>query len=287
MPQFDTNTDWIDAVQELEAKGEAFVLVTVLGTKGSTPRDVGTKMVFNTESSCGTIGGGHLEYRAGKIAAELLAEGKQSQRIEAFPLGPSLGQCCGGMVNLLFECFIPTKLPLMLFGAGHVGQALVPLLNKLPIALRWVDSRMAELQPSGGGSTQLIDTEQPASEVAAMPPESAYIILTHNHQVDYEILRAVIDRRDADFVGLIGSETKWRRFQMRLEHHGYAAESYKHVHCPIGLSEVKGKRPMEVAISIAAQLVKHYEAKSVNNVSRGIQGKDLTRLNLDSISRQA
>ena len=208
MPHIDTNTDWIDAAQQLEAKGEAFVLVTVLGTKGSTPRDVGTKMVFNTESSCGTIGGGHLEYRAGKIAAELLAERKQSQRIEAFPLGPSLGQCCGGMVNLLFECCMPTRLPLMLFGAGHVGQALVPLLNKLPIALRWVDSRMAELQPSVGGSTQLIDTEQPASEVAAMPPESAYIILTHNHQVDYEILRAVIDRRDADFVGLIGSETK-------------------------------------------------------------------------------
>ena len=175
----------------------------------------------------------------------------------------------------------------MLFGAGHVGQALVPLLNKLPIALRWVDSRMAELQPSGGGSAQLIDTEQPASEVAAMPPESAYIILTHNHQVDYEILRAVIDRRDADFIGLIGSETKWRRFQMRLEHHGYAAESYKHVQCPIGLSEVKGKRPMEVAISIAAQLIKHYEAKSANNVPMGIQGKDLPRLNLNSSSRQA
>ncbi len=230
MPLINTNTNWIDAIQGFEAKGEAFVLVTVLGTKGSTPRDVGTKMVFNTESSCGTIGGGHLEYRAGKIAAELLTEGKQSQRIETFPLGPSLGQCCGGRVNLLFECFMPTKLQLMLFGAGHVGQALVPLLNRLPIALRWVDSRMAELQPSVGGSTQLIDTEQPASEVAAMPPDSTYIILTHNHQVDYEILRAVLDRRDADFVGLIGSETKWRRFQMRLEHHGYAAESYMNVH---------------------------------------------------------
>ena len=120
-----------------------------------------------------------------------------------------------------------------------------------------------------------------------MPPASAYIIMTHNHQVYYEVLRSVLDRQDANFIGLIGSETKWRRFQMRLEHHGYAAESYKHVHCPVGLSEVKGKRPMEVAISIAAQLVKHYEAKSVNNVSRGIQGKDLTRLNLDSISRQA
>ena len=146
---------------------------------------------------------------------------------------------------------------------------------------------MAELQPCGGGSAQLIDTEQPASEVAAMPPDSAYIILTHNHQVDYEILRAVIDRRDADFIVLSVSESKWRRFQMRLEHHGYAAESYKHVHCPVGLSEVKGKRPMEVAISIAAQLVKHYAAKSVNNVSSGIQAKDLTQLNLDSISRQA
>ena len=76
-----------------------------------------------------------------------------------------------------------------------------------------------------------------------MPPASAYIIMTHNHQVDYEILRAVLDRQDADFIGLIGSQTKWRRFQMRLEHQGYAAETYKDVHCPIGLSEVRGKRP--------------------------------------------
>lgn len=287
MPPIETNTNWIDAIQNLEAKGDAYVLVTVLGTKGSTPRDIGTKMVFGAENSFGTIGGGHLEYRANMIAARLLAEKKQSQRIETFPLGPSLGQCCGGRVNLLFECFMPTKLQIMLFGAGHVGQALVPLLNGLPVVVNWVDSRMAELEPSANSSTRFIDTEQPASEVAAMPPASAYIIMTHNHQVDYEILRAVLDRKDADFIGLIGSETKWRRFQMRLEHQDYAAETYKHVHCPIGLSEVRGKRPQEVAISIAAQLIKHYEATATGDSPRGIQRKDLARLNLDMSSRES
>ncbi|GIR82725.1 MAG: hypothetical protein CM15mP84_04730 [Cellvibrionales bacterium] len=107
----------------MEAEGEAYVLVTVLGTKVQHPRDMGTKMVFGAESSFGTIGGGHLEYRANMIAARLLAEQKQSQRIETFPLGPSLGQCCGGRVNLLFECFMPTKLQVML---------LVPVMSVNP-----------------------------------------------------------------------------------------------------------------------------------------------------------
>ena len=283
----ETNINWIDAVQNLEAEGEAYVLVTVLGTKGSTPRDMGTKMVFGAESSFGTIGGGHLEYRANMIAARLLAEQKQSQRIETFPLGPSLGQCCGGRVNLLFECFMPTKLQVMLFGAGHVGQSLAPLLNGLPVVLHWVDSRMAELEPQANVGARLIDSEQPASEVAAMPPASAYIIMTHNHQIDYEILRAVLDRQDADFIGLIGSETKWRRFQMRLEHHGYAADTYKDVHCPIGLSEVRGKRPQEVAISIAAQLIQYYKAKAIGDSPQSVQRKDLARLNLDTISGES
>ncbi|MDA9710926.1 xanthine dehydrogenase accessory protein XdhC [Luminiphilus sp.] len=287
MMSLETNTNWIDAVQRLEARGDAYVLVTVLGTKGSTPRDMGTKMVFGARNSFGTIGGGHLEYRANRIAATLLAEQKQSQRIETFPLGPSLGQCCGGRVNLLFECFMPTKLQVMLFGAGHVGQSLAPLLTGLPLVVHWVDSRMAELEPPANSRIRFIDSEQPASEVAAMPPDSAYIIMTHNHQVDYEVLRAVLDRQDADFIGLIGSQTKWRRFQMRLEHQGYAAETYKDVHCPIGLSEVRGKRPQEVAISIAAQLIKHYEAKVIGDSPQSIQRKDLARLNLDTIAGES
>jgi xanthine dehydrogenase accessory factor len=287
MLPIETNTNWIDALQNLESKGEAYVLVTVLGTKGSTPRDMGTKMVFGADSSFGTIGGGHLEYRANMIAARLLAEQKQSQQIETFPLGPSLGQCCGGRVNLLFECFMPTKLQVMLFGAGHVGQSLAPLLTGLPVVLHWVDSRMAELEPQANLRARFIDSEQPASEVAAMPPASAYIIMTHNHQVDYEILRAVLDRQDAGFIGLIGSETKWRRFQMRLEHHGYAAETYKDVHCPIGLSEVRGKRPQEVAISIAAQLIQYYEAKAIGESPQSVERKDLARLNLDTISGES
>ena len=287
MMSLETNTNWIDAVQRLEARGDAYVLVTVLGTKGSTPRDMGTKMVFSAGSSFGTIGGGHLEYRANMIAATLLAEQKQSQLIETFPLGPSLGQCCGGRVNLLFECFMPTKLQVMLFGAGHVGQSLAPLLTGLPVVVHWVDSRMADLELPANSRTRFIDSEQPASEVAAMPPASAYIIMTHNHQVDYEVLRAVLDRQDADFIGLIGSQTKWRRFQMRLEHQGYAAETYKDVHCPIGLSEVRGKRPQEVAISIAAQLIKHYEAKAIGDSPQSIQRKDLARLNLDTIAGES
>ena len=128
-----TEADWLDASLRLKQRKVPFVLVTVLGARGSTPRDTETKMVFTDEESFGSIGGGNLEFQVGNIAQEMLQESSENQRIEYFQLGPSLGQCCGGSCSVLFEVFRPSTLNLAIFGAGHVGQTLVGILESLPI----------------------------------------------------------------------------------------------------------------------------------------------------------
>jgi xanthine dehydrogenase accessory factor len=253
-PHYSLN-NWVDAVAELDQLGAAYVLVTVLGARGSTPRESGTKMVFCEQGNYGTIGGGHLEHKASKMAAELLMKGGCQQTIEHFPLGPSLGQCCGGSTTLLFESFAATAQHIMLFGAGHVGLALTGILSQLPCSLRWVDSREQQHPPQLAKNVIAITSDCPADEVQNMPAGSDYLIMTHNHQLDFEILEAVLQRSDARYIGLIGSTTKWRRFQMRLEHKGYNPDSFARVHCPVGSNSVPGKRPIEVAVSIAAELI--------------------------------
>jgi xanthine dehydrogenase accessory factor len=271
MTLLNTHTHWTDAVKTLQQQGQDYVLATVLGSRGSTPRDCGTKMVFGREQSFGTIGGGHLEFRSAQIAASLL--GRNEQHIEYFPLGPTLGQCCGGSTSVLFESFQGSAINLMLFGAGHVGASLVPLLQQMPCRVQWVDSRESFASADSDGNVSCIHSDSPADEVASMPAGSWYIIMTHNHQQDYEILRTVLKRGDAAYTGLIGSDTKWRRFQMRLQHEGFLEANYSAVHCPIGLADVPGKRPVEVAVSIAAQLIGLYNHSATEAVNQQGPGR--------------
>lgn len=254
MEKSDTD-NWVNAIQHLQERGSNFVLLTLLGARGSTPRASGTKMVVSAQQNFGTIGGGHLEYKAIEIASKLLEAPCDQQHIEHFPLGASLGQCCGGSTTVLFESFNSCKFNIMLFGAGHVGLALSDILRQLPCKLHWVDNREGQHPVQPGNNIIPLVSDQPAQEVADMPAGSDFLIMTHNHQLDFEILEAVLKRGDARYIGLIGSETKWRRFKLRLQHKGYEPEFYQHVHCPIGLAEVPGKRPIEVAVSIAGELI--------------------------------
>ena len=274
--QINTEADWLDTSQKLKQNGIEFVLVTVLGARGSTPRETATKMVFTGKESFGSIGGGHLEFKAEEIAHEMLLETADSQRIEHFKLGPSLGQCCGGSCSILFEVFRPLRMNLALFGAGHVGQTLVGILQALPINVFWIDSRMTTIKPTAGPNVKIIESDEPKDEIARMPANTSYLIMTHNHQLDYDILCSVINRGDGDYIGVIGSDTKWRKFQARLAHQGYKPESYAEVFCPVGLQEVTGKRPMEVAVSIAAQLIQHLNHKLNKGTQRGLHWKVLS-----------
>ncbi|WP_448547896.1 xanthine dehydrogenase accessory protein XdhC [Thalassotalea fusca] len=259
--------NWSKATYKLAKQGKAYVLVTVIGVTGSTPRNNGTKMVVTNDALHDTIGGGHLEHVSIKFARHLLVNNQDSQQLEHFQLGSQLGQCCGGSASVLFECFAASEVNIMLFGAGHVGQALIPMLAALPVQVTWVDSRESQFpehfdQINSHGNIQRVVSEQPEDEVALMPANSYYIVMTHNHQMDFEITQSILKRGDFGYLGLIASDTKWRRFQQRFKHREISPELVQRMHCPIGLPDVTGKLPMEVAVSVAAQVISIYQQQA-------------------------
>jgi xanthine dehydrogenase accessory factor len=254
-------TDWISALADLHARGEPCVQVTIVEEKGSTPRNAGAKMVVNAERLFDTIGGGHLEYKALQIAREMLASGHPGTRLERFSLGASLGQCCGGATLLLFEPMGRAQAQIAVFGAGHVGRALVPLLASLPVRVRWIDGRAQEFPASIPAGVQQIVSDEPLDEVAELPAGSYCIVMTHNHQLDLELSAAILQRNDFAWFGLIGSKTKRARFEHRLRDRGLDPALVQRMRCPMGLDAVKGKLPSEIAISIAAEIIATYNAR--------------------------
>ncbi|MGV6393948.1 xanthine dehydrogenase accessory protein XdhC [Pseudomonas caspiana] len=252
--------NWISALADLQAQGEPCVLVTIIEELGSTPRNAGSKMVVSAERIFDTIGGGHLEYKAMEIAREMLASHSQHTRLERFSLGASLGQCCGGLNVLLFEPMGQPQAQIAVFGAGHVGRALVPLLASLPCRVRWIDSREQEFPAQIPDGVRQIVADEPLDEVDQLPKGSYCIVMTHNHQLDLELTAAILKRGDFAYFGLIGSKTKRVKFEHRLRDRGFDPALLQRMRCPMGLSEVKGKLPIEIAVSIAAEVIATYNA---------------------------
>jgi len=252
---------WNQASLDLSQQGKAYVLITIVGVSGSTPRNSGTKMVVSNNDTFDSIGGGHLEYKAIKQAKKLLLENKDCQSIEHFQLGSQLGQCCGGNASILFECFAANTIHIAVFGAGHVGQALIPMLAGLPCHVTWVDNRESQFPVNCDQYANVTKriTDDPASEVSTMPSNTLYVVMTHNHQLDFDISLAILKREDFHYLGVIASDTKWRRFQQRYKHREIAPSLVEQMHCPIGLEQVVGKMPMEVAISVAGQIIESYQ----------------------------
>jgi xanthine dehydrogenase accessory factor len=250
---------WFDALHLCQQQGKSYVLVTLLATAGSTPRNGGCKMLVCEDASFDTIGGGHLEFAVIKQARALLLENTNSQKIEHYPLSSKLGQCCGGATNVLFEVFTQHTQHLAIFGAGHVSQALVPIVAQLPLQISWVDNRQAMLddiakQPLPS-NVKLVCSEAPEEFIAQLPSKAWTLIMTHNHQVDFDIVLAALVRDDLNFVGMIGSDTKARRFRTRLAHKGLTQTNIDRLVSPVGVLDIPGKRPIEVAVSMAAQLI--------------------------------
>jgi xanthine dehydrogenase accessory factor len=253
-------TNWISALADLQTRDEPCVLVTIIEERGSTPRNAGSKMVVSAAKIYDTIGGGHLEYKAMEIARDMLASGSQGTRLERFSLGASLGQCCGGVNVLLFEPMGQPQAQIAVFGAGHVGRALVPLLASLPCRVRWIDSRENEFPDTLPAGVLKIVNEEPLDEVDELPAGSYCIVMTHNHQLDLELTAAILKRADFGYFGLIGSKTKRVKFEHRLRDRGYEPALLQRMRCPMGLAEVKGKLPIEIAVSIAAEVIATYNA---------------------------
>ncbi len=245
--------DWLEALGLARARGEACVLVTIASTEGSSPRAAGTKMLVRADGGLiGTIGGGRLEHEAQARAATLLAAGDAGPRLEAFALGPQLGQCCGGRVTLLFEPFAGVSLVLGLFGAGHVGKALVEVMAGLPLRVSWIDGRAEQFPSALPPGVSRIVTDLVVDEVKDLPPGAAVVAMTHSHDLDFAIAAAAIARDDLAYVGVIGSDSKAARFRARLAQRGLPAERLR---CPIGIAGLKAKHPRAVAIALAAELL--------------------------------
>jgi xanthine dehydrogenase accessory factor len=279
-------------------------------------------MIVTQAGTTGTVGGGNLEFQATEQAQAILSLPAGSWRIQDFPLGPLLGQCCGGRVRLLVEHVDQARLgwltsasegqvlverltathverfvggaldaeiitargerpgvgaqfaerigeyrrPLYLFGAGHVGQAIVRHAQMLPLRLAWFDTR--PLFGSIAGVTLVPDRTIEQCIVDA-PSDAAVVILTHDHALDYRLTRTVLARSPLAFAGLIGSATKRARFVSRLASDGIPVEAIERLACPIGVAGITGKEPDVIAIAVLAQLLQ-LERKPAQNAAQGI-----------------
>ncbi|WP_111493370.1 xanthine dehydrogenase accessory protein XdhC [Marinobacter bohaiensis] len=270
--------NWYEAVADCERRGEPYVLVTVLGVTGSVPREPASKMVVTGEQSHDTIGGGHLEYRIIASARERLAARDYTYEMAHFPLGASLGQCCGGSVAVLMEGHAGGDGRLLVFGAGHVAKSLITIMGELPWQITWVDNRADSFPDELPVNVRRHHTDDPVGDAAALADGAHVVILTHNHQLDFDLCRTLLDAGNAASIGLIGSDTKAERFRQRLAHRGYSDAQIDSIRCPVGRRDVPGKRPMEVAVSISAELLTLATETTDKPSRRGLSWSNLKTL---------
>jgi xanthine dehydrogenase accessory factor len=220
----------------------------------------------------GTIGGGHLELKAIATARAMLAAGRPEPRSAHYPLGPALGQCCGGAVTLAYAPLdgaalqswpaSPPRFHLQLYGAGHVGRAIARALAPLRVEVDWIDERESEFaQRFDAGDAawpahiRQVCVDAVEAEVQAAPAGAYYLVLTHQHELDLRISEAILARGDFGFFGLIGSRTKRQRFIHRFERRGFEASAIARMTCPIGVPGIEGKEPEVIAVAVVAQLL--------------------------------
>jgi xanthine dehydrogenase accessory factor len=250
---------------------EPAVLVRVHATRGSVPREVGAWMAVFAKDALGSVGGGHLELQATQIARAHLDNPGALPEFQRYALGPSLGQCCGGDVQLRFEYLtaadaatlsprlMQAHAPVVLFGGGHVGQALVRVLSTLPLKIHWIDSR-DEVFPADIPAHVACDNVDPVqSAVVGLAPGACVLIMSFSHAEDLELVAACLLRQrqhaDLRYIGLIGSRTKWARFRARLRERGYTDDELDAVTSPIGVPGIAGKQPEVIAVAVAAQIL--------------------------------
>ena len=256
---------------------EPAVLVSVASTEGSVPRETGAWMAVFVHAQVGTIGGGHVEFEAiARANAQLAGATSPGDKVvQRFALGPALGQCCGGVMQLRFESVSAADapalaarlgsdwrrraLPVALFGGGHVGAALVGVLSSLPFVLTWIDSRDSVFPVPLPEGVICEHSDPVHAAVRDVAPQSRVLIMSFSHAEDLDVLAACLlrqrEQRDLPYIGLIGSKTKWATFRHRLEARGFTAEELAHVTSPIGVPGIMGKEPEVIAVAVAAQLL--------------------------------
>jgi xanthine dehydrogenase accessory factor len=230
---------WQGALRELIQRGEPAVLVTALA------RSLARKLVVSTSDAVGDLGDPRGQAAAVAAARALLELPGSAMRFEQSEDGTAL----------LLEPIRADGLHVVLFGAGHVGKALVGILGELPCRVTWIDSR-AEQFPSEAPPNVVIDrTETPQHAVDRAPPGAAFLVMTHNHALDLRLCEKILARNDFCYFGLIGSATKRAKFMRRFKARGIPDPAIERMVCPIGIPGVSGKHPGEIAVAVAAQLL--------------------------------
>lgn len=245
------------------------ILVTIASAAGSTPREAGAAMAVSHGATAGTIGGGQLEFHCIDIAREMLAAGDRDRSLD-IPLGPQMGQCCGGRVTVSLKRATAADLAMLaasekadaasrpavlIFGAGHTGRALAQALAALPFATTLIDDRdgvMDGLPPA----ITCIRMADPVAAIDTARAGSAFVILTHSHALDYRLSEVALMRGDGAYVGMIGSATKRARFEAGFLRAGGRSDALTRLTCPIGGADVADKRPEVIATLTAAELVR-------------------------------
>ena len=250
-------TTFFEAESELVQSGTPFVAVTVVDTVGSTPQDRGSKMlVTQAGRHFGTVGGGRIEARAIDEALALLRDDAAPKtRFFQWSLEKDIGMTCGGIVRVYFEAFNVTRWNVVVFGAGHVAQALVEMLLRLDCRVTCIDTReewLARL-PSSPKLTKVLSSDMPA-EVARIPDGSFVVLMTMGHATDRPILIEILRTRTFPYLGVIGSNAKAKRLRQDVVDAGLPQEMTRAFFCPVGL-EIGSNHPQEIAISVAAQML--------------------------------
>jgi xanthine dehydrogenase accessory factor len=253
---------WLEHTTRLASEQTPFVTVTIVSVRGHAPRRAGSKMLVTGSESLGSVGGGNLEETAIERSRQMLGANAQTPELLTVTLNPKGGdygvQCCGGEVQVLLEPHNPRRPCVAIFGAGHVGWAIVRVLGTLPVDIRLIDSRDKQLEQDIHPHAATLTTHHapiPESAITDLPEGSCVLILTHDHAEDVAILERALTRPDFAYIGLIGSKTKWQHFQMRLKDAGLTEADLARVTTPIGLSNVPGKSPEAIAIGVTGQLL--------------------------------
>jgi xanthine dehydrogenase accessory factor len=234
------------------------IRVTIVEVRGSAPREVGAAMLVFADRIEGSIGGGALEWEAMAQARAMLAAGETGAE-RRIALGPALGQCCGGAVVLGFAAAetldAPRGQPLWIWGAGHVGRALVDVIAPLPgWKITWIDTGPERFPERIPETVERLVAADPPRAMAHAPDNAVHLILTYSHEIDLALCHAAL-RQGFDGCGLIGSATKWARFRTRLAALGHADAEISRITCPIGDPSL-GKHPQTIAVGVAGRLLK-------------------------------
>ncbi len=241
----------------LENDGVAFVLVTLVDALGSTPQDAAAKMLVTADGlHSGTVGGGKVEAAALKLAAEVLEKGDSRPRFVSWTLKGDVGMTCGGSVKFYFEPhFGSGPWSIAVFGAGHIAQALIPVLAPLPCKITCADTRSEWLDRlPHAPNLRVIHSENPESLVPSLPDGAFLLVMTMGHATDRPILRRALTERNFPFIGVIGSDAKAEILRRELIADGVTPEQASRFHCPVGL-DFGTNHPHEIALSIAGQLL--------------------------------